>query len=295
MGRGLVEPVDDFHDETTGSNPELLDYLTGIMVESNYDMKRFLRVILNTQAFQRDTTRDDAPADQDYHFPGPVIRRMSAEQVWDSAMALMMEKPLERRGARQDYDTPCPDFPAWSEKDLFDLGKAHPGIVKGGRTFRRWLTENAEELKLPAKPPKQKSSGNLPSGYFVSSQLEMPLKPGHFLRQFGQSDRMMIDGAHRDPTIPQVLSLLNGNLIDHVITPKRGERSKGKSKRLSYLDRNISSAPSVAEKLDVIFISLLGRRPTAAERQLFHEEMESGDYADVVWVLLNSHEFLFVQ
>src|SRR5438105_3737083 len=43
MGRGLVEPVDDFRDTNPPTNPELLDALARHLVENRYDVKAVIR------------------------------------------------------------------------------------------------------------------------------------------------------------------------------------------------------------------------------------------------------------
>ena len=42
FGRGLVEPVDDWRDDTEASIPELLDHLEKLMVRVDYDL-RYIR------------------------------------------------------------------------------------------------------------------------------------------------------------------------------------------------------------------------------------------------------------
>ena len=42
FGRGIVEPVDDWSETTTISNPELIDYLCKVMVATEYDVKEFM-------------------------------------------------------------------------------------------------------------------------------------------------------------------------------------------------------------------------------------------------------------
>ena len=41
FGRGLVEPVDDWHDDTTASIPALLEHLEKLMVRLDYDLSEF--------------------------------------------------------------------------------------------------------------------------------------------------------------------------------------------------------------------------------------------------------------
>ena len=46
IGRGIVEPVDDFRDSNPACNDELLDGLTADFVKNGYDLKRLIRSIL---------------------------------------------------------------------------------------------------------------------------------------------------------------------------------------------------------------------------------------------------------
>ena len=82
MGRGVVEPVDEIMDHTAANNPELWDFLNRRMKELDYDMRAFMRDIYHTDAYQRELWRDDIPLGTPYHFPGPVMRRLSSEQLW---------------------------------------------------------------------------------------------------------------------------------------------------------------------------------------------------------------------
>lgn len=88
FGVGLIEPVDEMTDSTVASNPALMDYLSQLMIEKKYSLKSFLRVLYNTDTYQRDATTNEVPPGETYHFTGPTLRRMSAEQIWDSLVTL---------------------------------------------------------------------------------------------------------------------------------------------------------------------------------------------------------------
>jgi hypothetical protein len=88
FGIGLIEPVDEMTDSTVASNPALMDYLGELMVDKQYSLKSFLRVLYNTDTYQRAATTQEVPLGETYHFTGPVLRRMSAEQIWDSLVTL---------------------------------------------------------------------------------------------------------------------------------------------------------------------------------------------------------------
>src|SRR5437667_1847221 len=52
MGRGLVEPIDDLRATNPPSNPELLDALAKHLADGKFDLKHYLRAILNSRAYQ---------------------------------------------------------------------------------------------------------------------------------------------------------------------------------------------------------------------------------------------------
>lgn len=88
FGLGLIEPVDEMTDSTVASNPALMDYLTQLMIEKKYSLKSFMRVLYNTDTYQRMAGTEEIVLGETSHFTGPMLRRMSAEQVWDSVITL---------------------------------------------------------------------------------------------------------------------------------------------------------------------------------------------------------------
>ncbi len=93
FGLALIEPLDELMDNTVAANPELEKRLEKLMRDLNYDMKAYLRVLYNTSTYQRQVTREEVPAGVTYHFTGPVLRRMSPEQMWDSFVTLINPNP----------------------------------------------------------------------------------------------------------------------------------------------------------------------------------------------------------
>ena len=51
-----------------------------------------------------------------------------------------------------------------------------------------------------------------------ASDLPSPAPAGHLLRELGQSERELIQESHSDPTVPQVLALLNSFLEQKLLT-----------------------------------------------------------------------------
>ena len=95
FGMGVIDPVDELTDSTVPSNPQLMEFLEKTMKDADYDMKAYLRILLNTQTYQREAYTADVEMGAQYHFPGPLLRRMTAEQIWDSIVAMMKDDPDE--------------------------------------------------------------------------------------------------------------------------------------------------------------------------------------------------------
>jgi hypothetical protein len=84
LGRGIVEPVDDW-ETAQPSHPELLEWLARELITHDYDAKHIARLIFNSQAYQGRPTSD---VDKVRLFAAPLRRRMTAEQVLDSLLTV---------------------------------------------------------------------------------------------------------------------------------------------------------------------------------------------------------------
>jgi hypothetical protein len=155
-----------------------------------------------------------------------------------------------------------------------------------------------------------------------ASEITTPAPPGHFLREFGQSDREIIENSSREASVPQALTLLNGVIYGAVFSPQ------------SPLSKNLSRMGSDKDKIKVLFLSLLNREPTAQEtadclelvrrksslpppslripdhwskekkdkyRKSMAKRMEELSQSDnkrflgVAWALMNTRQFTFIQ
>lgn len=94
LGMGLVEPVDDFREDTPASHPKLLAWLSYEFAASGYDVKQMMRLVLNSRTYQLEFNEAlvDAWAegeDLPRYFRSPAQRRMTCEQTLDSIAAAM--------------------------------------------------------------------------------------------------------------------------------------------------------------------------------------------------------------
>ena len=88
FGLAVQEPVTDIDDPAKASNPELLAALTETMKSTGFDPREFQRMLYLTQAWQRRSSITPDAAAGPYLFPGPLLRRLTAEQAWDSVLTL---------------------------------------------------------------------------------------------------------------------------------------------------------------------------------------------------------------
>jgi len=100
MGRGIVHPLDAKGTEPW--NADLLDWLAYDFQENGYDIKRTLRLIANSHAYQSQASSLDEGDSADYVYRGPVSKRLTAEQfvdaVWGvgNAAPAAMDAPIAR-------------------------------------------------------------------------------------------------------------------------------------------------------------------------------------------------------
>lgn len=84
MGRGLVEPVDDFRDTNPPTHPALLEALATDFVENGYDLRHLIRRITSSRAYQLSSIPTAANQEDTGGYSRYYARRLSAEQLLDS-------------------------------------------------------------------------------------------------------------------------------------------------------------------------------------------------------------------
>lgn len=84
MGRGLVDPVDDFRATNPPSHPALLDALAADFVAHRYDVRYLIRLIMNSQAYSLSSQPNETNADDETNYSHVLPRRLTAEQLLDA-------------------------------------------------------------------------------------------------------------------------------------------------------------------------------------------------------------------
>jgi len=84
MGRGIVEPVDDFRDSNPPSNAELLDALAAGFIKNNFSQKWVVRTIMQSRTYQLSSRKNEFNTDDEIYFSHANTRLLSAEQLLDA-------------------------------------------------------------------------------------------------------------------------------------------------------------------------------------------------------------------
>ena len=84
MGRGLVEAEDDLRETNPPSNPELLDALARDFVKNGHDLRKLVRAIMSSAAYQRSSRPLPGNAADDRFYSRYLVRRLSAEVILDA-------------------------------------------------------------------------------------------------------------------------------------------------------------------------------------------------------------------
>ncbi len=324
MGMGLIEPVDSLSPVNRPEHPELLEFLTESFARLGFDERAYLAVLLNSRVYQSESVRTPPEPGLPFTFQGPLLRRLSAEQLWDSLLTLLVEDLDARKPLQGDQDSVIRErlvrLTNMTADELLDLSKKMAEF----RVIQRKHSIEVEVLKVALKQAKEKGDADavrkigqkqakanagfeqmkkaydtsLPTSkketdprwtkvsplWVRASEIRTPIALGHFLRQFGQSDRREIDAFNKSPNLTHSLALMNGELTRSALE----EKSYVRSRLIPLNDKN--------ERLQGAFLSILARRPTADEAARCQKLLQSSPTPeqDLLWALLNSPEFLFI-
>lgn len=94
FGIGLVDPVEDLRASNPASNEQILSSLAEFLVEQDYDLKALMRLILQSEVYQRSSESLPENADEQRYFSRNYPRRMMAEVLHD-AVAEITQAPTE--------------------------------------------------------------------------------------------------------------------------------------------------------------------------------------------------------
>ncbi len=83
LGRGVVEPVDDFRATNPPSNPELLDAIARHLVENKYDLRSLIRAITASRVYQLSSLPNATNERDEQNYSRALMKRVPAEVLLD--------------------------------------------------------------------------------------------------------------------------------------------------------------------------------------------------------------------
>jgi hypothetical protein len=295
MGRGIVDPVDDFRSSNPPSNAPLLDALATEFKRSGYDRRHVIRLICQSRAYQRSGRTNRFNETDETLFSHAKVRQLTAEQLKD-AIALTT-RVLDAPPAS---DPRLPD----AESKLSERAAAlEPG-------FQAWLARPrhpepvAALIKIPAERRSPGQTQRLKSHYLNADQeyrarkqerdrlafrldyaTQRPFpEASEFTTTFGQPARETACTCERQssPTLLQALELLNGAAANRMVRD-------GAVRYAAMKD------PELVEEL---YLRGLSRLPTQRERDVALRHLAAAKdrpaaVTDLLWSFINLREFLF--
>jgi hypothetical protein len=175
LGRGIVEPVDDFRLTNPPSNPELLDALAADFVRHDYDIKHLIRTITTSQTYRLSSEPNATNERDEENYSRALFRRLDAEVLLDAI--------CQTTGSREKFR----------------------GIPVGVRAIELWDNESPHYfLKLFGRPVRvtacQCERSSEPSVSQVLHVLNSPVIHGKLANAAGRIARLT-DRFAQDPTV----------------------------------------------------------------------------------------------
>jgi hypothetical protein len=134
MGRGIVDPVDDFRDSNPSANDDLLDELARDFAAHKFDAKYLIRTIMNSRTYQLSSKANKFNEDDNKYFSRAVTKLHTAEQLFD-ALCQVTEVPEKFAG-----------FPLGTRAVQLPDGEAnHPFLKAFGQPGRELACECERE------------------------------------------------------------------------------------------------------------------------------------------------------
>ena len=168
---------------------------------------------------------------------------------------------------------------AGNQKEMGRLKKKQDALRREARQKRDNMSEGMT-MVMRRYPGREARAGiNM-----RASEHPTPFRANHIVRQFGGSDRNTTEAAHTMASVPQALTLLNGQIANSA------------ENRKSKIFEALAEITSPEMRLEYLFLAYYSSRPTAQEKEEFLPLAENAkDLFTLARAMLTSNRYLFMQ
>jgi len=143
FGKGFVNPIDDFNDQNQPSNPALLNELAGQLKHYDYDLKKLIRWICNSDAYNLSCVANktnEAP-EKETLFSRMLMKSMTPEQLFESLMLATNSEAAESKDGKKKLKD------KWLEDLISNFGDDEGNEVNfNGTVVQALMMMNGKEI-----------------------------------------------------------------------------------------------------------------------------------------------------
>ncbi len=319
FGYGLIPDTEDLSNSAETHYPELATLLEQAMQAVKYDLKEFLRILYHTQLFQREVTLAEPSPGFAFHFTGPVLRRLNAQEIRDSFITLASGNIDSQRNhsleeAWEKYRNSFTQLMTADSEQLKEIKQTIDRTEAQRRNFQKQRSLLRKQLRIAQDAKKMIEVRRL------NAQLRKLRK-----NRDKKSRQETNEKAEKDPLIARVRPALGRNAqiaapthpptqlrSSELPAPQRGgsfisefggsdaeapssahtqatvpqalrllngNETDLLTRRKNSFAQNLKTLQSPAERLDFLFLSLYSAFPTAAEKAAFLPEVSKPESA----------------
>ena len=332
FGYGLVANPDDWGSSPDPLHPELVDAIEKAMAATDYDVQQFLRILYQTQLFQREVSSEEPAQGFSFNFQGPVLRRMSAEELRDSFVTMSSGNIDDSRNYALEK--------AWNEyvESYHFLMEATPGEIRevdrladNSEKIRREFQKTFSEYR--ARLQKARAEGDLVAARSIALEIRDFQRNNSGKRDYlgGESDIALKAQAavrRRTPTgrpdqpefklraselpAPQrggtFVAEFGGSdsespssahteaTVPQILRLLNGNETSLLTSNKNAIARNLKRMNTPDDRLEFLFLTFYSAYPSEDEKTAFLSEVETLSSAQTfAQAILTSNRFLFVQ
>ena len=330
MKLDMTLAVDDLTDGYSASHPKLMNYLTEMMIHLNFNMRDYLRVLYNTQTWQRNVSTEEWKKGNPYYYPGPLLKRMSAEQLWDSIIGLIVQDVDERRvrpNQNQRYYNQAEQLTGMSAEEILALAAKQTQAnrlrnqqLQKRKALQKQIHVAKQNQDVETLRRLQREQAALNKKTRLAGKNATPQRRGQERSRRSDSDDPRWKGIPaelvRASELPSPAparhflrqfgqsdreTIENANdeaNVPQILTLLNGPIHFHLWKPNSLFRATADSTRDADELLDAVYLTILTRLPRPEERRLLLPEFKKNPRTaakDLAWVLLNTRQFAFIQ